>query len=84
MKCIAFINNSPSPPRGVGAWRGGGEKNGAILIGLMPYPMLCRPFRAIPQRSYPPKLSYIIDSGSTPNESSIPTTAFDIGPGPHM
>ena len=26
MKCIAFINNSPSPPRGVGAWRGGGEK----------------------------------------------------------
>ena len=33
---------------------------------------------------YPPKLSYIIDSGSTPRESSIPTTAFDIGPGPHM
>ena len=33
---------------------------------------------------YPPKLSYMIDSGSTPRESSIPTTAFDMGPGPHM
>ena len=33
---------------------------------------------------YPPKLSYMIDSGSTPRESSMPTTAFDIGPGPHM
>ena len=33
---------------------------------------------------HPPKLSYMIDSGSTPSESSICTTAFDIGPGPHM
>ena len=33
---------------------------------------------------YPPKLSYMIDSGSTPRESSMDTTAFDIGPGPHM
>ena len=33
---------------------------------------------------YPPKLSYMIDAGSTPNESSICTTALDIGPGPHM
>jgi len=33
---------------------------------------------------HPPKLSYMIDSGSTPNESSIWTTAFDMGPGPHM
>ena len=33
---------------------------------------------------YPPKLSYMIDSGSTPSESSIDTTAFDMGPGPHM
>ena len=32
----------------------------------------------------PPKLSYMMDSGSTPSESSIWTTAFDIGPGPHM
>ena len=34
--------------------------------------------------NYPPKLSYMIDSGSTPRESSIETTAADIGPGPHM
>lgn len=33
---------------------------------------------------YPPKLSYMIDSGSTPRLSSMATTAFDIGPGPHM
>lgn len=33
---------------------------------------------------YPPKLSYMILSGSTPRLSSILTTAFDIGPGPHM
>ena len=32
----------------------------------------------------PPKLSYMIDSGSTPRESSMDTTAADIGPGPHM
>ena len=31
-----------------------------------------------------PKLSYIIDSGSTPRLSSIFTTALLIGPGPHM
>ena len=34
--------------------------------------------------NYPPKLSYMIDSGSTPSESSIETTAADMGPGPHM
>ena len=34
--------------------------------------------------SYPPKLSYMMLSGSTPRESSIETTAFDIGPGPHI
>ncbi len=35
-------------------------------------------------RNYPPKLSYMIDAGSTPRLSSIPVTAFDMGPGPHM
>ena len=34
--------------------------------------------------NYPPKLSYMMLSGSTPSESSMETTAFDIGPGPHM
>ena len=33
---------------------------------------------------YPPKLSYMIEDSSTPRLSSIATTAFDIGPGPHM
>ena len=33
---------------------------------------------------YPPKLSYMMLSGSTPRLSSMPTTAFDMGPGPHM
>ena len=33
---------------------------------------------------YPPKLSYMMLSDSTPRESSIATTAFDMGPGPHM
>ena len=37
-----------------------------------------------PIRHYPPKLSYMIDAGSTPRLSSIPVTAFDMGPGPHM
>lgn len=36
------------------------------------------------EKCYPPKLSYIIDSGSTPRLSSIDTTDFDIGPGPHI
>ena len=31
-----------------------------------------------------PKLSYMIDSGSTPRLSSILTTALLIGPGPHI
>lgn len=31
-----------------------------------------------------PKSSNIIDSRSTPMEPSMPCTAFDIGPGPHM
>lgn len=31
-----------------------------------------------------PKLSYMIDSDSTPRLSSIFTTALDIGPGPHI
>ncbi len=35
-------------------------------------------------RDYPPKLSYMIEDGSTPRLSSMLTTAFDIGPGPHM
>ena len=35
-------------------------------------------------RAYPPKLSYMMLSGSTPSESSIFTTAADMGPGPHM
>ena len=34
--------------------------------------------------NYPPKLSYMIEAGSTPRLSSIPVTAFDMGPGPHM
>ena len=33
---------------------------------------------------YPPKLSYMIEELSTPRLSSMLTTAFDIGPGPHM
>ena len=33
---------------------------------------------------YPPKLSYMMLSGSTPSESSMETTAADMGPGPHM
>ena len=33
---------------------------------------------------YPPKLSYMMLSGSTPKPSSMFTTALDIGPGPHM
>ena len=33
---------------------------------------------------YPPKLSYMMEAGSTPRLSSIPVTAFDMGPGPHM
>ncbi len=38
---------------------------------------ITRPHAHVP---YPPKLSYIMLSGSTPRESSMPTTAFDIGP----
>ena len=34
--------------------------------------------------NYPPKLSYIMELSSTPRSVSIATTAFDIGPGPHM
>ena len=34
--------------------------------------------------NYPPKLSYMIEELSTPRLSSMLTTAFDIGPGPHM
>ena len=33
---------------------------------------------------YAPKLSYIMDFSSTPKSTSIFTTAFDIGPGPHI
>ena len=40
-----YPQKNSSPPRANGAWRGGG-KNGLYKIGLMPYPMLCRPFRA--------------------------------------
>ena len=36
------------------------------------------------RNNYPPKLSYIIDFSSTPKSVSIPTTAFDIGPEPHI
>ena len=45
---------------------------------------LSRYFFIFPAENYPPKLSYIIDSGSTPSPSSMETTALDIGPGPHM
>lgn len=34
--------------------------------------------------NYPPKLSYMIELSSTPRSVSIATTAFDMGPGPHM
>lgn len=32
----------------------------------------------------PPKLSNMRFSGGTPRLSSMPSTAFDMGPGPHM
>ena len=35
-----------SPPRAFGAWRGGKKIGSFHKIGLTPYPMLCRPFRA--------------------------------------
>gem|GEM_PF-1535773 len=34
--------------------------------------------------AYAPKLSYMIDFSSTPRSVSMFTTAFDMGPGPHM
>lgn len=34
--------------------------------------------------NYPPKLSNIKFCAGTPRSSSIFSTAFDIGPGPHM
>lgn len=40
--------------------------------------------RCFLQQNYPPKLSYMIEELSTPRLSSMLTTAFDIGPGPHM
>lgn len=36
------------------------------------------------REGYPPKLSYMMLDDSTPKLSSMLTTAFDIGPGPHM
>ena len=59
-------------------WRRG-QKESAVTIGLLHFAYCLRGIT-----DYPPKLSYMIDSGSTPSESSIDTTAFDIGPGPHM
>lgn len=43
-----------------------------------------KPFSIVYGVYYPPKLSYIIDSGSTPSPSSIFKTALLIGPGPHI
>ena len=54
-------------------------KESAVTIGLLHFAYCLRGIT-----DYPPKLSYMILSGSTPRESSMPTTAFDIGPGPHM
>ena len=35
-------------------------------------------------QNQPPKLSYMMLLSSTPRSVSIATTAFDMGPGPHM
>ncbi len=57
------------------------KKSGNHQVGVVP---TCELNKFGMERRYPPKLSYMMLSGSTPSESSICTTAFDMGPGPHM
>ena len=75
-----LIKSLPTGSWGIAETQPRRQKESAVTtIGLLHFAYCLRGIT-----DYPPKLSYMIDSGSTPRESSMPTTAFDIGPGPHM